>query len=127
MWSHIPQSNRPSGQSSPHSLPYIPNVSPRPDTGLTYIQREPGWDGAMQTTLKPDQLTASGLKELTRTPGFRQTGVSMHCITSWMFTCYFNCTTESRQDLSGVLGLLHKKRVLNVVKPHFCFCVSDGF
>lgn len=80
-----------------HSLPCIPHVSPRPVTGLTYIQRA-GWDGAMQTARKPDQLAAGGLRAHQKLC-LRQTGVSMCCLTSWMFTCYSDFTTKSRQDL----------------------------
>lgn len=96
----VSYSNRQSGQSSPRLAPH---VSPHPDTGLTYIQRG-GWVGATQTALKPDQLATGGLRAHQNSACLRQTGVSMHCITSWMFTCYCNFTTNSRKDLAGSLG-----------------------
>lgn len=86
-----------------HSLSRIPHVPPHPVTGLTYIQSA-GWDRAMQTALKTDQLAAGGLRAHQSSACLRQTGVSMHCITSWMFTCYSNFTTKSHQDLTGILG-----------------------
>lgn len=75
-----------------HGLPRLPRVSPHPHTGLTYILRV-GWDRAMQTALKPVQLAYGEQRAHQNSACLRQTGVSMHCITSWMFSCYSNFTT----------------------------------
>lgn len=62
-----------------HNLPYIPRVSPRPNTGLTYIQGA-GWDGAMQTTVKPDELAAGGLRPHQDSACFPQTDRGFHAL-----------------------------------------------
>lgn len=77
-----------------HSVLCTPHVSPHPDTGLTYIPRA-AWDRVMQMALKPDQLAARGLRAHQNSTGLRQTGVSAHYITSWMFTCYILILKQS--------------------------------
>lgn len=91
-------------------------MSPHPDTGLTYIPKA-GWDGAMQTALKPDQLAAGALRAH-QNSGFARQGFP--CIASHPGCSLL--TTKPRKDLTRILGrklCTKQKRLLSGLT--FCF------